>query len=177
MAEKIHERISADLPINSVVSIAIVDDPFSNVGEKIKVLRSTRDDPLAGMYARKYIDDAQLAAGRQWQTWFEDSEIGGVRAIDPTKEAVDGKRIPEVFTDRQARAIKKLKLANAELGHYGAELIYHVLGLRASIRRAAEARGRFSKHGIDKTGREFRNYLERLAVHCGFAGKLTNGDE
>jgi hypothetical protein len=102
---KIYDRQSRDLPINSKVAEAIVDDPLE-AGAKLKVLRSVRDDPLADMHSRRQIDDAMLAAGREWQRYHEDTQIGGISAIDTTKEAVDGGRIPEPITDRQIKAIR-----------------------------------------------------------------------
>src|SRR4051794_30810150 len=83
MKDKIFDRMASDLPINSVVAPTVVQD---GLGDYIRVLRSVRDDPLAGMMSRKQIDAAQFEAGRLWQQYREDSEIGGARAIDTTRE-------------------------------------------------------------------------------------------
>lgn len=164
----VHDRRSSDLPINSVVSIAIVSDPYA-AGEKIEVLRSVRDDPLAGMHARGHIDDAQLAAGRLWQKHYENSEIGGIRAIDPGKEAVDGGRMPEAITDKQAKAFRALSAARQYLGAELYGLVNDILGRRVSTRLAAEARGRWTRAGWIETAHEFRHALEMLAVLWGLA--------
>lgn len=167
--EKVYDRQSTDLPINSIVAVAIVADPYSDQGEKIQVLRSVRDDPLAGMRSRNQIDDAQFAAGRKWQYYAEQCEIGSIQAIDTTKTAVDGGKAREPITDRQIEAFKRLYESNKKLGSERNRLIFDILGLRRTIREAAEARGRFTKYGWDRTGIEFRECLELLAVLWGFA--------
>ncbi|MDE2099591.1 MAG: hypothetical protein KGL39_20230 [Patescibacteria group bacterium] len=167
--DKIHERLSSDLPINSVVSVAIVDDPYGEKGEKIQVLRSVRDDVLAGMYAREQIDDAQLAAGRKWQQYRELAEIGSIQAIDPTKEAVDGGKIREPLTDTQIFAFKQLDAAREELGKDGSLLVFDILALRWSIQKAANNRGMWKDIEINYVGRRFRECLESLAKLWGLA--------
>jgi hypothetical protein len=52
---KIHDRLAADLPIGSVVTPTVVDDPLEP-GASVRVLLSTRDDPFAAMYSRGHID-------------------------------------------------------------------------------------------------------------------------
>ena len=170
-AEKVYDRMSADLPINSVVSVAIVADPYSTVGERIQVLRSIRDDPVAGMHARGQVDDAQLAAAREWQRFYEGSEVGSIRAIDPAKEAVDGGRMQDPISDRQIRASAEMAKADKRLGYDGKMLVMDILGRRLSIREAAERRGEFTRSGWEYTGRRFRECLESLAVLWGFAMK------
>jgi hypothetical protein len=127
---KIYDRMAADLPINSQVAPDVVQD---QAGDYIKVLRTIRDDPLFGMFSRKQIDAAQFEAGRLWQQYREDSEIGGAKAIDTTKEAVDGGRFKEPDIERLSTALKRLKEADDALGAYGASLVYDVLGRRMSI--------------------------------------------
>lgn len=169
VVEKVYDRLSEDLPINSQVSIAIVDDPLEP-GAKLQVLRSERDDPLAGMLSRKQIDQAQFAAGRQWQRYREDSEIGGARAVDTTKEAVDGGRFKEPDIDRMSKALAKLKEARASLGAYGSSLVDDVLDRRMTITEIARARSMARQRETDYIGRRFRECLESLAKLWGHAG-------
>lgn len=169
-AEKVYDRRATELPTNSIVAAVIVDDPYSVVGEKLTVLRSLRDDPLAGMLSRRQIDDAQFMAGRKWQEYAEMSEVGGVQAVDTTKEPVDGGgAFREPITDRQVEAFKSMADISALLGPVASRLVLEILGFRASIRQAAESRGRFTKWGLEKTGREFREALEKMAVFLGYA--------
>lgn len=169
--ERVHVRIATELPINAVVAPAIVDDPYSDCGEKLEVLRSVRDDPLAGMAARGQIEDHLLKAGRRWQALLEQAEIGSVSAIDPTKEAVDGGRIPEPITDRQIRAIRQLAEVDRLLGLEGCALIRDILGRRYSIAQAAQVRELTSAREVNYIGRRLRECLETLAIHFGLASR------
>src|SRR3974390_2897019 len=91
--EIVHDRRAELLPFRDTeTAVEVVDDPYGP--GKIDVVRSVRDDPLAGLRARRFIDEAQFVAGRHWQQCWEDSEIGQVRAIDTTKEPVDGGKGP-----------------------------------------------------------------------------------
>lgn len=164
---KIYDRMSADLPTGSQVVPAVVKD---EAGDYIRVLRSVRDDPLAGMLSRGQIDAAQFEAGRLWQQYREDSEIGGAQAIDTTKEAVDGGRFKEPDLTKLSVAIKKLSQAKQNLGDYGASLIEDILGRRMSIAEVAAARSMPRQREIDYIGRRFRECLESLAKLWGFAG-------
>ena len=107
----VHDRRSTDLVRNASVAIVEVDDPYAiEPGGKITVLRSLRDDPLARMSAAKQIDSAQFEAGRAWQADYEEAEVGGASAIDPTKEAVDGGKPPEMPRDIEIVEIGILRL-------------------------------------------------------------------
>jgi hypothetical protein len=166
--DKIYDRMSADLPINAVVAPAVVDDPIEH-GAKLKVLRSLRDDPLASMHSRGHIDDAQMAAGRLWQRYREHSEVGGARAIDPTKEAVDGGRFKEPDITRQSRALAELKRADLKLGDYDRSLVYDVLARNMSITEIAQARSITSGRQICYLMERFRGALDDLAKLWGLA--------
>lgn len=101
------------------------DETADNVS---KITVAVGDDILWGMLSRNQIDKAQFEAGRMWQRYHERAEIGGANAIDPTKEAVDGGKIPEPITDSQIDAIRKLNEAREVLGARNTSLIYEILG-------------------------------------------------
>lgn len=170
-AQKVHDRLSRDLPRGSRVAIAIVQDPYSDIGEKIQVTRSIRDDPLAGMHSRQQIDDAQLVAGRKWQAHHEGAEVGLLRAIDPAKEFVDGGQFQDPLPDSKIKALEALREADDALGWEGKTIIRAILGDRLTIVEATMARGGRSEVDIKYVGRRFRECLETLAVLWGFAGK------
>lgn len=168
--DKVYDRLASDLPINTQWAPAVVDDPYDRTS-KLKVLRSVRDDPLAGLHSRGQIDDAMLAAGRRWQTHHEHSEIGGIRAIDPAKEAVDGGKTPEPITDRQIDAFRELARADRALGQDGCALVRDILASRLSISQAAHRRGLIEQFEVRYIGRRFRECLDILAVLWGLASK------
>jgi hypothetical protein len=158
---KVHERIAA-LPVNAVVARAVVDDPYEP-GTQITVLRSLRDDPLARLLARKQIAQHQYEAGRAWQRDYEASEIGSVKAIDPTVEAVDGRRFVDPFSDKQRGAMLRLEEDRAMLGELAASVVRDVLGRRLMIHQVVAARGLTGKHDLEFYGRVFREALNVIA--------------
>ncbi len=157
-AQKVHERLSQDLPINSRVAVAIVDDPYSQIGEKLQVLRSIRNDPLADMLSRGVIDQALFQAGRKWERLHECTQIGPISAIDPGKEAVDGGKPREPLSDRQIDAFKELAIADRLLGQMGSQIIRQLLGQRLTI-------GQMCGHHNLKTGRQ-QNFLSLRVREC-----------
>lgn len=170
--ERTMARKKPKLPPDIVVDE--VDNPYTHAGArpKITVVLSTRDDPLRGMLARGQIDKAQFEAGRLWQLYREQSEVGGIRAIDTTKEPVDGGgSYPEPITDTQRKAVLQLKAADARLGERGREIVEMVLWRRFTIIQVSAAFGFVSRSGVDYQGRRFRECLEALARLWGFIGE------
>ncbi len=126
----------------SVAAPVVTDDPYER-GAKLTVLRSLRDDPLAAMHNARQIDQAQFVAGRHWQRAFELAEVGGVRAVDPTRERVDDSRIAQAtISDAQIRAFADLKRAMAALGLEGESLIKDFLGRGWCLRDIAAVAAR-----------------------------------
>lgn len=165
----VHDRKARDPIRNLQLAVDEVDDPYAiNPGDKIVVLRSTRHDPLADMKAKRQIDHCDYVAGRHWQAAYENSELGAVGAIDPSKEAVDGGRLPEVLTQIQMRGMQDIREARAALGAEGHQLIIDILGKGWSISQAATNRGRFSDDDRRYVGRRFRECLNTLAIRFGY---------
>lgn len=150
-----------------MVSPIEVDDPLE-VGSKLIVMRSIRNDPLAGLHARRYIDDAQFWGGRAFQRDFEAAERGP-RAIDPGKEAVDGGLSPEPITESQQRAAHKLGEVYRALGLNGSTLTQNVLIHGLTIEQVCVARGTDSEIERKYLGKRFRECLDCLAKIYGLA--------
>ena len=168
--EKIHDRTSTDLPINAIVVPAIVDDPYET-GAKLRAWRNVRDDPVAHMRHRNQLDDAQFNSARLWQAYREASTIGGanLRAIDPTREAVDGGRFKEPFIDGLSKALAELARANFALEPYDVSLVYDVLARNMTITEIAKARSVTSGRQISYLMERFRGALDTLAKLWGLA--------
>ena len=166
-----YDRRATDLPINAKVAPVLADDPYE-AGAKLTVLRSLRDDPLASMHNAKQIDEAQFIAGRHWQRAFELAEVGGVRAVDMTRERVDGGGIPQAtISDAQIRAFGDLAKAVTALGLEGESLIRDFLGRGFCLRDIAARRGAHSERERGYIGWRLRECLDTLAVEFGYAGK------
>lgn len=170
LTEKVHDRRAKDVTINSRIAIAIVDDPYSRVGEKITVTRSVRDDPLADMLSRSVIDRAMFEAGRHWQRLHELTEIGPISAIDTTKEPVDGGRMPEPLTDKQIEAVRKIAAADKMLGQQGAALVRDLLALGLTVGQMCEKHDCRTARRSNFLSMRMRECLNDLAKHFGYAG-------
>lgn len=157
-----HDRRATDLPLNAKIAVDVVQDPYDRQSQ-ITVARSLRDDTLGAMYARKQIDGVQFDAGRRMQRYYELSEIGTVKAIDPTKERVDGGVAVDVMTGLNQHAMKEISRLEGVLGREGAALVRDVLCLGFSLAKCAAARGLFSDRHIHFIGVRFRECLETLS--------------
>lgn len=164
-----HDRRSTDTLAAGEYAPIVVDDPYEQ-GGKLGVLRQLRCDPLARLHAHHQIDEAQFHAGRRYQADWETAERGP-QAIDPTKEAVDGGRIPEALTDRQIRARKRLVALEPKLGSVMLNLANGVLIEKLSIEGYSVTQGRSGRRWANYYGKMFRDSLDVLAVEYGLADR------
>lgn len=173
---KIHDRRSHDLPLNAEVAAVEVDDPFAlETGEKIVALRSIRSDPLGRLHSHCQIDDAQYRAGRAFQNDWERAERGP-RAVDPTREYVDGAQAREPITEVQRKAVLRLNTCERELGADGSALVHDVLVKGMTMEQVAQRRGLKTQRWKDYFARRFKECLDRLAVNYGFATERSGRD-
>lgn len=163
------DRRAQDLPLNAEVAPVEVDDPLAlDPGEKIVALRSTRGDPLAKLHTHHQIDEAQYRGGRAFQNDWEKAERGP-RAVDPTRERVDGGQGREPITEGQRRAVVRLNRIEHELGADGTALVHEVLVVGMTMQQVGERRGLASQRWKDYFARRFQECLDRLALFYGFA--------
>jgi hypothetical protein len=167
----VHDRRTTDLLRNAQVAAIEVDDPME-LGGKLMVLRSTRDDPLADLHARRMIDEAQYQGGRSFQEDFETAERGP-KAIDFTREAVDGGQMPEPITEAQRKAARQLAVVYRALGQDGSALAHDVLVHMKTRRQVAESRGMIGERWEKYYGMRFQECLNCLALVYGFAMKKS----
>ena len=141
------------------------------------VVMALRDDPLGRLSKRRQIDEAQLAAGRRYQEDFEAAEIAGARAIDTTKECVDGGRFIDPLDDRTIAAAKRLARYARQLGLEGEALVRDVLTKRMTLQQCAAARGMDAKadgREVLYLGRRLRECLETLAWSLGLSVRASH---
>ena len=173
---KIHDRRSHDLPRNAQVVSVEVDDPLGlEPGDKIVALRSIRNDPLGRLHSHRQIDEAQYHGGRAFQSDWERAERGP-RAVDPTREYVDGAQMREPITEAQRRAVLRLNRAERELGADGSALVHDVLVQGMTMEQVGERRGLRSQRWNDYFARRFKECLDRLALIYGFATEKRADD-
>jgi hypothetical protein len=158
------DRRSSDKQRNREYVDMEVDDPYAP-GERITVTRQLRHDQLAWHHAHHHIDEAQYTAGRAYQRDYEIAERGA-RAIDPTREAVDGGVAVDPLLISQITARNKLVAIEAVLGHYLIRMLQAVLIHGAALSSLARSQSNEDKNQI---GRMFRMGLELLAVQYGLS--------
>jgi hypothetical protein len=164
-----HDRRAIDITKGARIAVVDVEDPYEK-GVQITVVRNLRDDPLAAMHNRRWIDHCQYMAGRRWQRLWELSQGHTVQAIDPSKDAVDGGQIAQsTVTDTQIQASDELKEAMHALGMIGEKLVRDVLADCLSLQQCAVKRGQTSVRDSLAMGRRFRECLDTLAVVFGYA--------
>jgi len=166
---KVHDRRTTDLLRNAQVSPIEIDDPLE-IGGKLMVMRSTRNDPLAGLHARRSIDEAQYHGGRAFQHDFETAERGP-QAIDPSKEFVDGGKLPEPITEAQRKATMRLARCHRDLGCDGSALINDVLVAGRTLVQVCAMRSLRGERWEKYFGRRLNECLNRLAFIYGFASE------
>lgn len=165
----IHDRRSTDTLKAGQYAAVEVDDPFEP-GTKITVLRQLRCDPLGRLHAHHQIDEAQYHGGRYYQQDWEAAERGA-KAIDPTREAVDGGRLPEPITEAQEKARKRLIKIHGELGRTMRPLMQAILIEKTSLEGFSIQSGRSGKRWANYYGKLFRDGLDLLAVEYRLAGR------
>ncbi|MDI4233009.1 hypothetical protein OZ411_09325 [Bradyrhizobium sp. Arg237L] len=164
-----HDRRAQDLPYNAEVATVEVDDPLAlEPGDKVVALRSIRNDPLGRLHSHRQIDDTQLRGGRAFQSDWEKAERGP-RAVDPTREYVDGGTRREPITEAQRRAVSRLNRVERELGADGSALVHEVLILGMTMEQVGERRGLRTQRWNDYFARRLKECLDRLALIYGFA--------
>lgn len=164
-----YDRRAQDLPLNAEVAPVEVDDPLAlEPGEKIIALRSIRGDPLAKLHMHHQIDEAQYRGGRAFQNDWEKAERGP-RAVDPTRERVDGGQMREPVTEAQRRAVVRLNRIEHELGADGTALVHEVLIQGMTMQQIGERRDLTTQRWKDYFARRFQECLDRLALFYGFA--------
>lgn len=164
------DRRATDLPGRSGDYVDItVADPWSSDGGRISSKQNVRHDPLGRMGARHQIDAAQLAAGRRWQADYDRSG-GGLRTNFASDAPVSGGgEAKDQINDQMVDAYARLKATRGVLGVGGFQLIEQIAGMGLSVAEAAADRGLITKSEIEYLGRRFRECLETLAIHYGYA--------
>ena len=155
--------------MNALVAAVEIDDPLAlEPGEKITALRSIRNDPLGRLHSHHQIDEAQYCGGRAFQDDWEKAERGP-RAVDPTREYVDGGQAREPITERQRRAVLRLNRVERELGADGIMLVHEVLVQGLTMEQIGQRRGLRGQRWMDYFAKRFRECLDRLALIYGFS--------
>lgn len=165
-----YDRADYDRRTDAMAASAVVDDPLER-GKRLEVTVSLRDDILRHLRVRDEIDEAQFQAGRLYERYAEQSQIGSVKAMDTTKEPVDGGgEFYEALTDRQIAAVRQLSEAGRVLGRRGEALVRRILVSRDKFKEIAPSH---AERDVAFVRRMFFECLDELAVFWNLAGRKS----
>ncbi|MEN9393192.1 MAG: hypothetical protein RLZZ104_1535 [Pseudomonadota bacterium] len=151
---------------------AVVDDPYER-GAKAEVLVNIREHPISRMHHAGQISDSQRIAAEAFRAHYERSVLGGQKAIDYTKERVDGGLPAEPLTEAAQRATQWLVdvARYSGCGQTGYAILTHVCGEGRGIQETAKRfRGSGAPGGMQGNGWVLGvlvTSLEALIQHLG----------
>jgi hypothetical protein len=160
----------------AVVTVEEVENPMwskAHDGDRtnprrIQVFKNARESELAVLRRAGSIDDSQMMAGDTIRSLFEAMGGTGARAMDTTKEFVDGGRFPDPIGTHAIDAGKKLAAANhvlvKEYGEYAWRIVIYICGQGVSVQQMTSTR-RQADTMRDNIGK----YLALLAEHWGYS--------
>lgn len=126
-----------------------------------------RESAITALAARGAIDEGQAAAADRFRQAWEALGGAGAKAIDYSREPVDGGAAIEPITVRQMSAGQDLKHAQKALktvhGEYACRLVGYVCGEGRSIHELTETRRQ-----RDTMTDNLRTYLDLLAKLWGY---------
>jgi hypothetical protein len=121
---------------------AMVDNPHwrpdlegeKGIPRKVEVTKNVRESTISVLASRKgkdnkpLIEPQQVMAADRFRAYWEATGGVGARAIDYSREYVDGGRIAEPIDEAQMNAAKRLNAARAEIGARAFDLLVAVCG-------------------------------------------------
>ena len=166
--------------INAGVFIVEIENPNFSADHlegngnrrKTDAAMNIRESPIAWYHHHGWIGKAEAKAAGEYRRLYELTGAGGVRAMDTTKEPVDGGFASDGLTDRRMDAAKKLAYIQAKIG-CGYWLVQKVCGECVWIKDIPD---------IHQTKRQRRKAMEHLnqllgvvAEEWGYAQKPVRG--
>jgi hypothetical protein len=159
-----------------------VDNPRYEPGHpneirKVKVQRALRNDVIERLRQQKRLSDVECMVAREMQRLYEDAEVGGIGAMDPTREPVDGRGAArEPITDRQQRAMKRLAELQGNrwgIGRDGMAVVRQVCAEGMMPEQIARSWGYTSQRQVAFVGQYLRRMLRLLAVPLGYTSRAA----
>lgn len=136
----------------------------------IQTLVNPRESAITALAARNAIDEAQNKAAERFRAAYEMLGGAGAKAIDYSREPVDGGRYSDPISLRHLQAQRDLSSAQKALkeahGEYSYRLVLYVAGEGHSIHDLTETRRQ-----RDTMTDNLRAYLDVLAILWGYSNK------
>src|SRR5690606_7860118 len=87
-------------------------DKVPGFPKHVRAAVNMRESPIVWMLAHDHVNAHQAMAANEFRMWYEAAGASDLKAMDTTKEPVDGGGTGELLTDRKIKAAKKLKDAH-----------------------------------------------------------------
>lgn len=156
----------------ALLSPADVDDPYEP-GAKLRVIRNLREHPIATLHHNGRISESQRIAAELFRSKYELSVLGAAKAIDYTKERVDGGKLSEPLSERSQEAFQWLNnvARYPSIGKVGFSILVAICGEGKGIAETAKTwSGAHVVAGSRGQGfilGRLIEALEGLIEHCG----------
>lgn len=178
LLERNQQRAQQWQPKEDIVFID-VENPFysraHNVSRdnprKVKAALNSKESAISSMAARGHLNIAQIRAAKTFCALWEAIGGAGAKAIDYSRDQVDGGKNAQDITDKQLEAGAELKKCSDLLGVLGYELVVRTAGMGMTIDDLAGKERRRRDHAADS----LRGCLEVLAVHWGYSNARIRG--
>lgn len=141
-----------------------IDSPYEStrhLGQQ-RVAINMKESPNEYYFRKGWIGAEQHKAGEKFRRLYETAGGSGVKAMDYTKEPVDGGNVSDGLTDLKIRSAKELARAHDVLGQQGYRLVESVSGHGSWIKDITN-----SKWESEVTMRNYKRCMEALAVFWG----------
>ncbi len=157
----------------------MVDNPYFNPAApadrtnppKIRARVNRRESYPVYLFHRRTIDEAEFIAAKRACAAYEAIGGAGARAIDYSRQPVDGGQIAQTVTEAQLYASQTLHQMLAVLGSEGYHLTINLAGAGLWPRDLAGADAQRKR--ANYIAERFKECLDVLAVHWGLKRRPT----
>jgi hypothetical protein len=140
----------------------MVDDPLE-AGQRYQAQVNVRESSIDHMHSRGRIDASQKLAGDRFRKLWEMAAVGQNKAMDTSKEPVDGGGIGDPFTDDLIRASQELSRVMRELGPVGSKMMVALVG---EGQRVEDVASHWSQAGGALSGRRAEGYVSGRMIEA-----------
>jgi len=139
MGRRRKQSITLASTANIEVAEGLVDDPYEP-GVKLRVLRNIREHPISRLAHIGKISESQRICAEMFRAKYERAVLGGARAIDYTRERVDGGVMSEPLSEVVQEAVEWLNSCASQsgCGKLGWSVLTHVCGEGRGIQETAQ---------------------------------------
>jgi hypothetical protein len=140
----------------------VIDDPMEP-GRRYEAAANVRESSIDHMASRGRIDASQKLAGDRFRKLWEMAAVGQNKAMDTSKEPVDGGGIGDPISDDLIRASQELSRVMSELGPVGSKMMIALVGEGQRIEDVAV---NWSQTGGSLSGRRAEGYVSGRMIEA-----------